>query len=259
MYGQCSIWEMGLIVSWRNDGLRRAAQPPTSVLNPRQQEPKQSDIFKRKLLIPFLASIQSLVCVLCHYWQQHSDVIWLSSCGNEKDAVSRMNGLSLGTIKCIIPNGRKTTIKLGISHFLFLSGCHSPWSRAGMEPMDWNEDYLGFVSSFHLHEEVIKVMIITSYIQSIVTGKLGKRRHVVGVVCQNMGLLCNAPGCLLDTLIVGFLQNTKKMEDSVLTFLECLVPPLQYSTYCKHVCCTQVLQGFMRGCTLSFFSSCRIM
>lgn len=102
-------------------------------------------------------------------------------------------------------------------------------------------------------------MVITSYIQSIVTGKLGKRRHVVGVVCQNMGLLCNAPGCLLDTLIVGFLQNTKKMEDSVLTFLECLVPPLQYSTYCKHVCCTQVLQGFMRGCTLSFFSSCRIM
>lgn len=159
-------------------------------------------------------------------------------------------------------------------HFLFLTGCHSSWfieqpsqpgyhsqGKQGMNGANglWNEDYLGFVSSFHLHEEVIKVMIITSYIQSIVTGKLGKRRHVVGVVCQNMGLLCNAPGCLLDTLIVGFLQNTKKMEDSVLTFLECLVPPLQYSTYCKHVCCTQVLQGFMRGCTLSFFSSCRIM
>lgn len=160
-------------------------------------------------------------------------------------------------------------------HFLFLTGCHSSWfieqpsqpgyhsqGKQGMNGANglWNEDYLGFVSSFHLHEEVIKVMVITSYIQSIVTGKLGKRRHVVGVVCQNMGLLCNAPGCLLDTLIVGVLQK-QKQNGGVLVVFQCLVPPLQYSAEwnSKPVCCTQVRQGFMRGCTLSFFSSCRIM
>lgn len=51
---------------------------------------------------------------------------------------------------------------------------------------------------------------LTSYIQSIVTGKLCKRRHVVGVIRQYMGLLCDAPGRLLDALIVCILRSKNK-------------------------------------------------
>lgn len=62
---------------------------------------------------------------------------------------------------------------------------------------------------------------LTSYIQSIVTGKLCKRRHVVGVIRQYMGLLCNAPGSLLNTLIVCVLRNKNKpgMKFVLPTFL----------------------------------------
>lgn len=49
----------------------------------------------------------------------------------------------------------------------------------------------------------------TSYIQAIVTGKLCKRRHVVGVVGQVMGLLCDALRSLQDAVIVGILEFKK--------------------------------------------------
>lgn len=66
----------------------------------------------------------------------------------------------------------------------------------------------------------------TSYVQSIVTGKLCKRRHVVGVICQYMGLLCNAPGGLLDALIICVLWSKNKagMKFVFKTFLISLSP-----------------------------------
>lgn len=48
---------------------------------------------------------------------------------------------------------------------------------------------------------------LTSYIQPIGACKLCKRRHVVGVVGQDVGLLSDALGSLLDALIVCVLQN----------------------------------------------------
>lgn len=48
--------------------------------------------------------------------------------------------------------------------------------------------------------------IHTSYIQAIVTGKLCKRRHIVGVVGKVVSLLCNALRSLQDTVIVGSLK-----------------------------------------------------
>lgn len=51
---------------------------------------------------------------------------------------------------------------------------------------------------------------LTSYIQSVITGELCERRHIVGVIRQNVGLLCNAPGCLLDALIVCVLRRKNK-------------------------------------------------
>lgn len=66
-------------------------------------------------------------------------------------------------------------------------------------------------------------MILTSYVQSIVTGKLCKRRHVVGVVCQDVGLFCNAPGCLLDALIICVLGNkTRRTRCSSIPDMFCL-------------------------------------
>ncbi len=50
---------------------------------------------------------------------------------------------------------------------------------------------------------------LTSYIQPIVTGKLGERGHVVGVVGQLVGLFSDAAGSLLDTIIVGVLRQNK--------------------------------------------------
>lgn len=51
---------------------------------------------------------------------------------------------------------------------------------------------------------------LTSYIQPIVTCKLCERRHVVGVVGQDVGLLCDALSGLLDALIVCVLRNDNK-------------------------------------------------
>lgn len=48
--------------------------------------------------------------------------------------------------------------------------------------------------------------IHTSYIQAIVTGKLCKRRHIVGVVGKVVSLLCNALCSLQDAVIVGGLK-----------------------------------------------------
>lgn len=48
--------------------------------------------------------------------------------------------------------------------------------------------------------------IHTSYIQAIVTGKLCKRRHIVGVVGKVVSLLCNALRSLQDAVIVGSLK-----------------------------------------------------
>lgn len=53
---------------------------------------------------------------------------------------------------------------------------------------------------------------LTSYIQSVVAGELCKRRHVVGVIRQHVGLLCDAPGRLLDALIVGVLESKNKED-----------------------------------------------
>lgn len=47
---------------------------------------------------------------------------------------------------------------------------------------------------------------LTSHIQSIVTCKLCKRRHVSGIICQLMSLFSNASCSLLYTLIVGVLN-----------------------------------------------------
>lgn len=52
----------------------------------------------------------------------------------------------------------------------------------------------------------------TSYIQAIVTGKLCKRRHVVGVIGQVMGLLCDALRSLQDAVVVGILKCKKAMK-----------------------------------------------
>lgn len=46
----------------------------------------------------------------------------------------------------------------------------------------------------------------TSDIQAIITGKLCKRGHIVGVVGKVMSLLCNALCSLQDAIIAGSLK-----------------------------------------------------
>lgn len=69
---------------------------------------------------------------------------------------------------------------------------------------------------------------LTSYIQSIVTGKLCERWHVVGVIGQHMGLLCDAAGRLLNALIVCVLTNQTKQALGVYRAL--------FWFYGRHVC-----------------------
>lgn len=52
----------------------------------------------------------------------------------------------------------------------------------------------------------LKHCILTSYIQAIVTGKLCKRGHIVGVVGKVVSLLCNTLCSLQDAVIVGSLK-----------------------------------------------------
>lgn len=104
---------------------------------------------------------------------------------------------------------------------------------------------------------------LTSYIQSIVTGELCKRRHVVGVIRQHMGLLCDAPSCLLDALIVGVLES--KNKDDMRFVFQTLGHGYPFRTKMVQVLvilCLNQLSGLEQGfvpLTLSFFSSCRIM
>uniref|UniRef100_A0A0E9TX64 Uncharacterized protein n=1 Tax=Anguilla anguilla TaxID=7936 RepID=A0A0E9TX64_ANGAN len=46
---------------------------------------------------------------------------------------------------------------------------------------------------------------LTAYVEAVVAGELGERRHVVWVVGQLVGLLRDAAGRLLDALVVGIL------------------------------------------------------
>lgn len=50
---------------------------------------------------------------------------------------------------------------------------------------------------------------LTSDVQPVVARKLRERRHVVGVVGQDVGLLGDALGRLLDALVVGVLQKAQ--------------------------------------------------
>lgn len=81
---------------------------------------------------------------------------------------------------------------------------------------------------------------LTSYIQSVVTGELRKRRHVVGVVRQYVRLLCNAAGSLLDTLIVCVLRTqTAGVKFVLQPFLIPLTPTAPFLTYLEFL---QLLQ-----------------
>lgn len=51
--------------------------------------------------------------------------------------------------------------------------------------------------------------LLTSYIQTIVTGKLCKGRHIVGIIGKVVSLLCNTLCSLQDAVIVGSLKWAK--------------------------------------------------
>lgn len=60
-----------------------------------------------------------------------------------------------------------------------------------------------------LHMQHLKHSVLTSYIQAIVTGKLCKRGHIVGVVGKVVSLLCNTLCSLQDAVIVCCLKLAK--------------------------------------------------
>lgn len=64
------------------------------------------------------------------------------------------------------------------------------------------------------------VSIRTSNIQAIITGKLCKWGHIVGVVGKVMSLLCNALCSLQDTIIAGGLKGAHTKRITCLTRCE---------------------------------------
>ena len=66
---------------------------------------------------------------------------------------------------------------------------------------------------------------LTSYIQAVVTGKLGEGRHVVGVIGQLVCLLSNAACSLLDAVVVAVLQRRNKwvIQSSACNHLQVII------------------------------------